>query len=178
MKLRFRGVATILFLVACGDTVAITNVFVESDGGGGDGSVDDSGLGGDGSRPDADADVEEDSGLCGNAKGPTSNRCQIDRACTSGECAVPAFLYQCFDSGGGSRPPIDGCRPMGPLQQVEQWCCPPACVRNIGSDPGCPSNGKSFFCPREADGGLAATPPNLACTKQGTSPTFEGYCCP
>lgn len=167
---RLAAFALVLAAGACSSTT-ITNVFVTNDGGDGDASAPETG----GSDPGDEEPAEYD-GSCGTAASPISEWCQIESRCTSLQCAGSgeAYLYQCFTLDGGNRPPIRGCRDMGPFQNIQEWCCPPACVRHQASCGG----DRAFYCPIAMDGTLAAPLPSAKCRRIGGDSVVGAYCCP
>lgn len=171
-------------LLACGDTTNATDAAA------------DGGANSDAARDDADVDASRDSsstsphdanseeaeaippGACGTEKGPTSNSCQFDRLCSSAECAADSVVVQCALSGGGVRPPIDGCRYLGAYDgaPVEEWCCPrTACVRRALNDSSCKVGEAFLWCPT-FDSGASLAP--AACRRVAVGTDVDGYCCP
>ena len=174
----------VLVAAACGDAVE-SGPFVDGEDGGATEAGPDvvaQEAAADSSPPVKDAGSEEAEalppGACGAEKGPTSTNCQIARRCSSGECAAESIFVQCLASGGGTRPPIDGCAHLGTNDAGagEEWCCPPtACVRRVFNDSSCMVGEKFFWCPT-FDSGASVAPP--ACRRIGVGVEYDGYCCP
>lgn len=132
--------------------------------------------------PDQDAgnapDSSQDAPGCVSDETPVSDRCSIAARCNGGPCgSLDSFVYQCFDSGGGTRPDIKGCQPMAPTGEVQQWCCPPSCVHAPTLDPQCPGQGHFYFCPMNDDGGTNAALPTSKCTRVDHQGVAVDYCC-
>lgn len=172
-------------VVACGDATDATPPVVVTDDGGAIEAGRDSAVveaSGDSSAPPQDAGSEEAEaippGACGTEKGPTSNSCQFDRACSADECPADSIVVQCALSGGGTRPPIDGCKYMGAYDgaPLEEWCCPrTACVRRVTNDSSCKIGETFSWCPT-FDSGASIAP--AGCRRVAVGTTYDGYCCP
>lgn len=161
-------------VLACGDTTNVTNVYIAADAGAdvhsemtSDSSTAETSL----------VDAGYDGPGCANDMSPTSDDCTPGDRCGSGACeATDSVSYQCKDSGGGTRPPIDGCNYVTGSSVSQAWCCPAACLpfRIAGF---CDPTEHTIACP--SGDAVSLAKPDPAChSSSGTTPTLNVYCCP
>lgn len=181
-----------LIFEACGGSDS-TIVFVPTEAG----AVDSSSTG-DASIPDGSTSHPSDSSAPRDAAGdacappvsadPYSDDCTV--AASACSCAEGVH-YRCQPTGRVGQPRVlrivsederlPGCRALGSVSGVSDYCCPPACVRSKSLDSECfGSRPSSWSCAANPDGTSVVGYPKAGCSHVGNpqpGALTERYCC-